>query len=249
MPNIYRPHVIQLENVTKVFAIPHERKKTLFHWLTSMMGRHYDYEPLYALQGINLHVKEGEFLGIIGKNGSGKSTLLKVISNIYPPTEGSVLVNGDVFPMLDLGVGFQPEFSVKENIYLYGIMLGFTRKELNDRLRSIIEYSELERFADAKLGTLSMGMMLRLGFSIAIQSDASIFLVDEVLAVGDKDFWQRCEEQFKKFRAHGKTVIFVSHDLYQVQRFCDRVVVLTDGRIANEGAPEKMVEFYTNSSR
>jgi len=246
LPNIYRPHVIQLENVTKVFAIPHERKKTLFHWLTSMMGRHYDYEPLYALQGINLHVKEGEFLGIIGKNGSGKSTLLKVISNIYPPTEGTVHVNGDVYPMLDLGVGFQPEFSVKENIYLYGTMLGFTRKELSARYDGIIEYSDLGRFVDAKLSTLSMGMMLRLGFSIAIQSDASIFLVDEVLAVGDKDFAQRCEEQFRKFKSNGKTVVLVSHDLNAVQKFSDRVVVLEGGEIVKEGSPEDMVSFYSN---
>ncbi len=239
--------MIQLDNVTKVFALPHERKKTLFHWLTSMMGRHYDYEPLYALQGINLHVKEGEFLGIIGKNGSGKSTLLKVISNIYPPTEGSVLVNGDVFPMLDLGVGFQPEFSVKENIYLYGTMLGFTRKELSARYDRIIECSELGRFVDAKLGTLSMGMMLRLGFSIAIQSDASIFLVDEVLAVGDKDFAQRCEEQFCKFKAEGKTVVFVSHDVSMIEKMCDRVMVLHEGKQVNEGEPGKMVEYYLGS--
>jgi lipopolysaccharide transport system ATP-binding protein len=211
-----------------------------------MMGRHYDYEPLYALQGINLHVKEGEFLGIIGKNGSGKSTLLKVISNIYPPTEGSVLVNGDVFPMLDLGVGFQPEFSVKENIYLYGTMLGFTRKELRARYDSIVDYSGLGRFVDAKLGTLSMGMMLRLGFSIAIQSDASIFLVDEVLAVGDKDFAQRCEEQFWKFKAEGKTVVFVSHDVSMIEKMCDRVMVLHEGKQVNEGGAEKMVEFYLN---
>ena len=233
--------MIQLDNVTKVFALPHERKKTLFHWLTSMMGRHYDYEPLYALHGINLHIKDGEFVGIIGKNGSGKSTLLKVISNIYPPTEGTVRVSGDVYPMLDLGVGFQPEFSVKENIYLYGTMLGFTRKELRARYDSIVDYSDLGRFVDAKLGTLSMGMMLRLGFAIAVQSEASIFLVDEVLAVGDKDFWQRCEEQFKRFKAEGRTVLFVSHDLYQVQRFCDRVIVVGDGRILNEGAADRMV--------
>ena len=241
--------MIQLDNVTKVFALPHERKKTLFHWLTSMMGRHYDYEPLYALQGINLHIKDGEFVGIIGKNGSGKSTLLKVISNIYPPTEGTVRVSGDVYPMLDLGVGFQPEFSVKENIYLYGTMLGFTRKELSARYDGIIEYSDLGRFVDAKLGTLSMGMMLRLGFSIAIQSDASIFLVDEVLAVGDKDFAQRCEEQFRKFKDEGKTVVFVSHDVSLIEKFCDRVVVLCEGKQVHEGEPKEMVRFYLDGMR
>ena len=241
--------MIQLDNVTKVFSLPHEKKKTLFHWLTSMMGRHYDYEPLYALQGINLEIKEGEFVGIIGKNGSGKSTLLRVISNIYPPTEGTVHVNGDVYPMLDLGVGFQPEFSVKENIFLYGTMLGFTRKQLTARYDDIIRYAGLERFVDAKLSTLSMGMMLRLGFSIAIQSDASIFLVDEVLSVGDKDFMERCEEQFRKFKEEGKTIVFVSHDLSLIQKFCDRVVVIDEGKQVNEGEAYKMVQFYATYGR
>lgn len=239
--------MIQLENVSKVFALPHERKRTLFHWVTSVFGKQYDYEPLYALKDINLQVREGEFLGVIGKNGSGKSTLLKVISGIYPPSAGTVEVNSDIFPMLELGVGFQPEFSVKENIFLYGTVLGFTRKQLNHLLNTIVQYAELERFIDAKLGTLSLGMMLRLGFAVAVQSKASIFLVDEVLAVGDKDFAQRCEDQFRKFKTERKTVIFVSHDLYQVQRFCDRVVVLTDGKIANEGGAEEMVEYYARN--
>lgn len=236
--------MIRLENVTKVFAIPHERKRTLFHWLTSFGGKRYDFEPLYALKEINLHVREGEFLGIIGKNGSGKSTLLKIISNIYAPTEGSVHVRGDIFPLLELGVGFQPEFSVKENIFLYGIMLGFTRKELHARLGDILAFAELERFVDAKLGTLSTGMVLRLAFAVAVQSDASIFLVDEGLAVGDKDFWQKCEEQFHKFKSGGKTVVFVSHDLYAVQRFCDRVILIQNGQIVREGSSLEMVEFY-----
>jgi lipopolysaccharide transport system ATP-binding protein len=237
--------VIQLENVSKVFALPHERKRTLFHWVTSVFGKQYDYEPLYALKDINLQVREGEFLGVIGKNGSGKSTLLKVISRIYPPSQGSVTVSGEIFPMLELGVGFQPEFSVKENIYLYGTMLGFTRKELNGRLKGIVEYAGLERFIDAKLKTLSMGMMLRLGFSIAIQSNASIFLVDEVLAVGDKDFQERCEEQFRRLKKEGKTIVFVSHDLSSVQRFCDRAIILKDGVLVNTGSPGQMIEFYT----
>jgi ABC-type polysaccharide/polyol phosphate transport system ATPase subunit len=148
--------------------------------------------------------------------------------------------------MLELGVGFQPEFSVKENIYLYGTMLGFTRKDLNDRLKGIVEYAGLGRFVDAKLKTLSMGMMLRLGFSIAIQSDASIFLVDEVLAVGDKDFQERCEEQFRRLKKEGKTIVFVSHDLGSVQRFCDRVIVLEQGEQVREGRPDEMIAFYSS---
>lgn len=239
--------MIQLENISKVFALPHERKRTLFHWLGSVMGKQYDYEPLNALRNINLRVRDGEFLGVIGKNGSGKSTLLKVISRIYPPTTGSVRVRGDIFPLLELGVGFQHEFSVKENVFLYGAMLGFTRKDLRRRLDSIIAFAELERFIDAKLGTLSSGMMLRLAFSIAIQSQATIFLVDEGLAVGDRQFWQKCEDEFMKFKQGGKTVVFVSHDLYAVQRFCSRVVILREGRIERDGDPKEMVDYYIES--
>ena len=239
--------MIVLEDVSKVFSIPHERKRTLYHWLSSFGGRKFEYEPLYALRNVNLHVKDGEFLGVIGKNGSGKSSLLKVISRIYRPTSGRVSVRGELFPMLDLGVGFQPEFSCKDNVYLYGTILGFSRKEITRRLDGIIAFAELERFVDAKLGTLSMGMMLRLAFAIAIQSEASIFLVDEVLAIGDNVFWLRCEEEFRNFKNSGKTVVFVSHDLSLVQRFCDRVLVLTNGRIANEGSAAEMVEFYVNA--
>jgi ABC-type polysaccharide/polyol phosphate transport system ATPase subunit len=239
--------MIKLEGVSKVFALPHERKRTLFHWASSILGKQYDYEPLYALNDINLHVKDGEFLGIIGKNGTGKSTLLKVISGIYPPSQGKVTVTADVFPMLELGVGFQPEFSVKENIYLYGTVLGFTRRELSGLLDAIIEYAGLQRFVDAKLGTLSLGMMLRLGFAVAIQSRASIFLVDEVLAVRDKDFAARCETQFAQFKQAGKTVVLVSHDLTSIQKFCERAILLENGRIVKEGQSEELVEFYSRS--
>jgi len=238
--------MIRLENVSKVFALPHERKKTLFHFATSVFGKQYDYEPLYGLRDVNLHVRDGEFLGIIGKNGSGKSTLLKVISGIYPPSSGKVDVADEIFPMLDLGVGFQPEFTVKENILLYGTVLGFTRKQLNLLLNTIIEYAELERFIDAKLSTLSLGMMLRLGFAVAIQSNASIFLVDEVLAVGDKDFIQRCECQFTRFKSEGRTVVFVSHDLGAVERFCDRTVVMREGQIVGSGETNLMVRSYVS---
>jgi ABC-type polysaccharide/polyol phosphate transport system ATPase subunit len=238
--------VIQLENISKVFAIPHERKPTLFHWLTSVMGKNYDYEPLHALRNINLHVHDGEFLGVIGKNGSGKSTLLRVISRIYPPTTGTVRVRGDIFPLLELGVGFQPEFAVKENVFLYGAMLGFTRRALSQRFENIMAFAELERFVDAKLGTLSSGMMLRLAFSIAVQSEASIFLVDEGLAVGDRSFWQKCEEQFFRFKDEGKTIVLVSHDLSAIEKFSDRVVVLEKGEIVKEGGPAEMVQFYAD---
>ena len=247
MPNTYSNSImITLTDVSKVFSIPHERKRTLFHWLRSFGGRRYEFEPLYALRNINLRVREGEFLGVIGKNGSGKSTLLKVISKVYVPTKGSVFLRGDVFPLLELGTGFQLEFSCKDNIYLYGAILGFTRRQLSDRLKNIIEFAELERFVDAKLGTFSMGMILRLAFSIAIQSDAPIFLVDEGLAVGDRVFWSKCEEEFRKFKSNGRTVVFVSHDMTAIQKFCDRVLIMKDGEIHREGESKEMVDIYLN---
>ncbi len=238
--------MIELQNVSKVFSIPHEKKKTLFHRLTSFVGKKYEFEQLYALRDINLRIHEGEFLGVIGKNGSGKSTLLKVISKIYLPTKGSIFVRGEIFPLLELGIGFQPEFSCKENVYLYGAILGFTRRQLSGRLKNIIEFAELERFIDAKLGTLSTGMILRLAFSVAIQSEAPIFLVDEGLAVGDRTFWLKCEEEFRKFKANGRTVVFVSHDMNAIQKFCDRVIVMNDGQIVRGGLPDEMIEFYVN---
>lgn len=237
---------IELENISKLFAIPHERKRTLFHWLSSLGKGKFDFEPFYALNDVTLAVEEGEFVGIIGRNGSGKSTLLKIVSRIYQPTKGKVTVRGSIFPLLELGVGFQPEFSCRENIFFYGSTLGFTRKQLSRRLDEIIAYAELDRFVDAKLMTLSSGMMMRLAFSIAVQSDASIFLVDEGLAVGDRSFWGKCEAKFIEFKQQGKTIVYVSHDLSSVQKFCQRVIVLEQGQVRADGSPEQMIELYTS---
>ncbi len=236
--------MIILENVTKIFKLPHERKRTLFHQLVSIVKKRYDFESLYALRDISLSVDEGEFLGIIGRNGSGKSTLLKIISRIYRPSSGKIFVNGTIFPMLELGIGFQPEFSCRENIFLQGVVLGFTRKEIAKRFDEIIAFAELERFVDAKLSTFSFGMEARLGFSIAVQSDASIILVDEAFAVGDQMFLAKCEQKFIQFKFEGKTVILVSHDLEAIEQFCTRVIVLQDGQIVNEGNPQEIISWY-----
>lgn len=237
-------NAIELKSISKVFSIPHERKRTLFHWLSSLGKGRYDFEPLYALRDINLEIKQGEFVGIIGRNGCGKSTLLKIISRIYRPTQGTAKVRGTIFPLLELGVGFQPEFSCKENVFLYGSTLGFTRKQLTARLDSIIEFAELERFIDAKLSTLSTGMIVRLAFAIAVQSEASIYLVDEGLAVGDSDFKAKCRHEFSRMKQQGRTMLFVSHDMYEVQTFCDRAIVLRNGMVVNSGKPVDMIEYY-----
>ena len=242
-------NVIELHKVSKIFSIPHERKRTLFHWLSSLGKGKYDFEPLYALKDVDLEVQEGEFVGIIGRNGCGKSTLLKIISRIYPPTTGTAKVQGRIFPLLELGVGFQPEFSCKDNVYLYGSTLGFTRKHLTARMDAILQFADLERFADAKLSTLSTGMVIRLGFSIAVQSEAPIFLVDEGLAVGDGDFKAKCRQEFSRMKQQGRTLLFVSHDMLEIQTFCDRAIVLRDGMAVNSGNPADMIEFYAQDGR
>src|SRR5881394_802948 len=162
--------MIQVENLSKVFRLPHAKKKTLYHNLLSVATRTYDYEEFYALRDVSFNVRQGEFVGIIGRNGSGKSTLLKILSNIYRPSSGNVRIGERVFPLLELGVGFQSDFTVRDNIYLYGAFLGFSRNDMSRKLEEILSFSELERFVDAKLEKLSTGMQMRLGFSIAMQS-------------------------------------------------------------------------------
>lgn len=236
--------MIQVDRLSKVFRVPHAKKKTLYHNALSLFSKSYDYEEFYALTDVSFTVPPGGFFGIIGPNGSGKSTLLKIISNIYLPTSGSVTRHEEVFPLLELGVGFQAHFSVRENVYLYGALLGFNRRVMDRKLDEILDFAELERFADARLENLSTGMQMRLGFSIAIQSVAPIMIVDEVLAVGDKDFGAKCRAVFRDFKRDGVTVIFVSHLLSDIEEFCDRAIVLSGGRIVNEGNAAAMVEFY-----
>lgn len=239
--------MIRLDNVSKVFQIPHEKTKTLFHKLLSVANRGYTYEKFYAVKNVSLQVKEGEFLGIIGRNGSGKSTLLRMIAGIYRPTEGRVFVNEEITPLLELGLGFDNDFSCKDNIYVYGALLGYSRKQMNVMVDDILAFAELEKFADAKLDTLSSGMRVRLAFSIAIQCIAPVILVDEVMAVGDSVFNQKCRQVFKQFKAEGRTIVFVSHSMALVKEFCDRILVINDGEIVNQGNPDEMTEFYAKS--
>ncbi|MBS3145164.1 ABC transporter ATP-binding protein [Candidatus Woesearchaeota archaeon] len=217
---------IILENVSKTFKIPHDYKAGIKSYLLGFFNLTHCYERFHALKNINLRVRQGEFLGIIGPNGSGKSTLLKIIANVIQPTTGRVLVHGKISPFLELGVGFQGELTVKENVYLYGVLLGIQQKEIARRFDSIIHFAELERFIDTKLKNLSSGMLARLGFSIAIQVDADILLVDEVLAVGDEAFQEKCYSIFRKFKREGKTILLVSHDKSLIRKFADRTIRL-----------------------
>jgi len=237
--------MIVFEKVTKIFRLPHDRRATLRQRFVSIVSKN-TYEELYALRNINLQVNEGEFLGIIGKNGAGKSTLLKLIAKVLEPTSGKISVKGNVAPFLELGVGFQGDLTVRDNIFLYGALLGMSRQEIEKKYDWIIDFSGLERFIDAKLKNLSSGMQVRLGFSITVSIESPILLVDEVLAVGDIDFQQKCYNVFENFKKDGRTILFVSHDLYAVERFCDRVILLENGRILREGSPINVLGLYGN---
>ena len=238
--------MIIVDNISKIFNIPHEKTRTLYHKLFFFSSRGYTYERLYALKNVSLRVNPGECLGIIGKNGSGKSTLLRIIAGIYRPSSGNISVNEDISPLLELGLGFDTTFSCKDNIFVYGALLGFSREQMTSRIDEILAFAELERFADAKLDTLSSGMKMRLAFSIAIQSVAPIILVDEVLAVGDKVFSEKCSNVFRRFRDEGRTVVLVSHNMPSIREFCDRVLILHNGLLVAEGAPDDMIKMYND---
>ncbi|MBA4313401.1 MAG: hypothetical protein C0417_12325 [Chlorobiaceae bacterium] len=239
--------MIILENISKIFKIPHEQTKTLFHKIVSVSKRGYTYEELYALKNISLRIQPGEFVGIIGKNGSGKSTLLRVIAGIYRPSSGTVTVNEEISPLLELGLGFDNSFSCLDNIYVYGALLGYSRQQMAKKVEEILAFAELERFADAKLETLSSGMRMRLAFAIAIQSVAPVILVDEVLAVGDKIFAEKCTDIFKQFHKEGRTIVLVSHAMDTVAEFCNRVFVMHLGELVAEGPPVEIIKYYNDT--
>ena len=196
-----------------------------------------------VLDGINLEVKKGEFVGIVGRNGSGKSTLLKIIAGIYYPSAGDVWINGRLVPFIELGVGFNFELTGRENVYLNGAMLGFSNAEIDAMYDDIVEFAELKDFMDQKLKNYSSGMQVRLAFSIAIRAKGDILILDEVLAVGDADFQKKCNDYFESL--HGKqTVILVTHSMENVLKFCDRAVMIEGGKIVSEGSPSKVAKAY-----
>jgi ABC-2 type transport system ATP-binding protein len=237
---------IRVDNVSKAFKLPHERHSSIKGMLISRFrGSHQSYETQQALNGVTFDIKKGEFYGIVGRNGSGKSTLLKMLAGIYTPTEGAITVNGKLTPFIELGVGFSPELSGRENVYLNGALLGFNRKDMDGMYDDIVAFAELERFMDQKLKNYSSGMQVRLAFSIAIRAQTDILLLDEVLAVGDAAFQQKCFNYFEELRQQKKTVVFVSHDMTSVNRFCSRAVYIKNGVLIHEGSPEEVADLYT----
>lgn len=238
-------NMIEVEHLWKRFCIPREKKNTVFETLVGLFdNKKKGYQEFIALKDINFSVQRGEWIGIIGANGSGKSTLLKIIANIIRPTKGRVKVNGRITSFLELGIGFHPDLTAIENIYLYGAIMGFSDNEMRKKLEAILDFSGLKRFSNTKLKNFSSGMVVRLAFSTAIQTEPEILLLDEVLAVGDMEFQHKCFDVFEKYRKQDKTVVYVSHDMGSIKRFCDRALLLNHGEQVAFGDTGEAIREY-----
>jgi len=235
---------LSIKNVSKTFRIPHEKVSSLRGAFTQAFRGKTTYEEFKALDDVSFEVKKGEFFGIIGRNGSGKSTLLKVLAGIYQPDKGKVHVNGLISPFLELGIGFNPELSGRDNVYLNATVLGLTKKQIDQKFDDIVRFSELERFIDQKLKNYSSGMQVRLAFSVSIHANRDILLMDEVLAVGDSNFQSKCLSEFVKYKEMGKTVILVTHDIATVQKYCDRTLLLRNGKVIVIGKSDDVGNEY-----
>lgn len=234
---------ISVRGLSKSFRLPTERswglKQAFFNRLRGIKG----YRDQQVLDGIDLEIKKGEFVGIVGRNGSGKSTLLKLLAGIYYPSAGEIVVGGSIIPFIELGVGFNMELSGRENVYLNGAILGFSNSEIDAMYDDIVSFAELGDFMNQKLKNYSSGMQVRLAFSIAIRAKGDILILDEVLAVGDAEFQKKCNDYFESLHGN-QTVILVTHSMDNVKKFCDRAIMLENGKVACEGSPEKVADAY-----
>ena len=234
---------ITVTGLSKRFRIPLDRSTTLkyrfTHWRSASR-----YRDFYALRNVSFEVPQGQFLGITGPNGCGKSTLLKLLTRIYEPDSGTLGVDGEVSAFLELGVGFNPELTARENIFLGGAILGLSRGQLEPRVGTILRFADLEEFAELKIKNYSSGMQVRLAFTVAILAKADILLMDEVLAVGDVNFQEKCFDVFRRFKREGRTIILVSHDLGILNQYCDRVLLMQHGEIVADGPAERVTETY-----
>jgi ABC-2 type transport system ATP-binding protein len=239
---------IKVENLSKTFRLPHEKNNSIKSAVINFYRQNRTYEKQQALKDVSFEIKKGEFFGIVGRNGSGKSTLLKVLAGIYEPSRGEVRINGKLTPFIELGVGFNPELTGRENVFLNGALLGFSRREMQKLYEEIVEFAELERFMDQKLKNYSSGMQVRLAFSIAIRAKTDVLLLDEVLAVGDYDFQQKCFEYFKHLKKIKTTVILVSHDMNNIKQFCTGGIHIKEGVIVAEGQVKDIVDSYNQEN-
>jgi teichoic acid transport system ATP-binding protein len=239
--------VIKVENINKIYKLydkPKDRLKEAINFTRKKFHRDF-----HALDNISLEISKGEIIGIIGKNGSGKSTLLKIITGVISPTQGKVTVNGKVSALLELGAGFNGEYTGIENIYLNGLMLGFTKEEMDRKLENILAFAEIGDFVYQPVKSYSSGMFARLAFSVAINVEPDILIVDEALAVGDLRFQLKCMDKFNELRVMGKTILFVTHDINSVKRYCHRVIWINEGKLIAEGHTETICDRYTDYLR
>jgi ABC-2 type transport system ATP-binding protein len=238
------PVVIEARGIYKTFRIPDHKVETLKERAVHPFTR-VEHRELHALRDVSFDIHKGEFFGIVGRNGSGKSTLLKIMASIYRADRGRVRMAGRVAPFIELGVGVNPDLTARENAVLNGVMMGLTRKEAQRRLDAVIEFAELEEFADLKLKNYSSGMMVRFAFAVMVQADADVMLIDEVLAVGDASFAQKCMDVFHERKAAGKTIVLVTHDMATVQAMCHRAMLIEEGEVKYVGDPDSTaLEYY-----
>jgi ABC-type polysaccharide/polyol phosphate transport system ATPase subunit len=237
------PAAVSIERVSKAFRLPHQQYSTLKERALHPF-RSTEYDELHAVRDISLEIPTGEFFGIVGRNGSGKSTLLKCIAGIYGVDSGRITISGRLSPFIELGVGFNMDLTARDNVVINAIMLGLSRRDARARFDAVIAFAELEEFVDLKLKNYSSGMLVRLAFATAIQVDTEILLIDEVLAVGDAAFQQKCFEEFFRLKREGKTIVFVTHDMYSMERFCHRAMLMERGRMVQLGDPREVGRAY-----
>jgi ABC-type polysaccharide/polyol phosphate transport system ATPase subunit len=235
--------VVSVRNISKKFVIPHEPISTLRGAFVNLFKKK-TFEEFYALEDLSFDIEKGEFFGIVGPNGGGKSTLMKILAGVYTTETGSMSIHGLVSPFLELGIGFNPELSGRDNIYLNSTVLGLSKKDIDEKFDKIVAFSEMERFIDQKLKNYSSGMHVRLAFSVAIHANRDILLMDEVLAVGDSSFQKKCIREFHRYRKEGRTVILVSHDLSTIEQYCDRALYLKEGKTMALGGARAVVQKY-----
>ncbi|MBK5232550.1 MAG: ABC transporter ATP-binding protein [Thermoleophilia bacterium] len=241
------PVVVEVRNVDKTFRIPENRVDSIKERAVHPFRRN-PYRELRALNDISFDVHHGEFFGIVGLNGSGKSTLLKILGSIYKADRGTIRTAGRVAPFIELGVGFNPEMTAYDNVVLNAVMMGLSRREATSKVQSVIDFAGLEEFAELKLKNYSSGMMVRLAFSVLVEAEADIMLIDEVLAVGDASFAQKCEDVFYEMREAGKTIVLVTHDMNSIEKFCHRAMMIHDGKVSIIGSPEEVSDWYLKAN-
>ncbi|NTU46255.1 ABC transporter ATP-binding protein [Candidatus Roizmanbacteria bacterium] len=234
--------VIAFSNVEKYFFLQHQ--KTLKELVQALFIKQKTLERIHALKDLSFTVEKGECVGIIGKNGAGKSTLLKLIAQVSSPTSGTATINGKVAPLIELGAGFHPELTGRENVFLNGVILGMKESFIKKKFADIVQFAELNEFIDMPVKYYSSGMYMRLAFSVAIFIEPEILLIDEILAVGDTAFQEKCLQKMNEFKKNGTTIIFVSHSMDTVKNFCDRVIYLQEGKILYDGETKKGLELY-----